>query len=176
MVRIVGTVFMLFLAPLSASFYVAYTISGVSDVLDGTVARATGKTTQLGARLDSIADLLFYTVMILRVFPVLWERLPQWVWLCVAFVLLLRLLAYITAYVKYHRFASMHTYLNKLTGFCLFFVPYLLPLSWFSGYCVVVCAVGGIGSGEELILHLYSSRYDERRKSIFLHPDQEDAA
>ena len=74
--RIAGAVCMIFMPPLTQAFFIIYTLCGVSDVLDGTIARAWHSESDFGARLDSIADLLFYAVMLLRIFPVLWERLP----------------------------------------------------------------------------------------------------
>ena len=122
--RIAGAVCMIFMPPLTQAFFIIYTLCGVSDVLDGTIARARHSESDFGARLDSIADLLFYAVMLLRIFPVLWERLPRVIWLLVAIVLLMRAASYITAAVKYRRFASLHTLLNKLTGFGVFMIPY----------------------------------------------------
>ena len=83
--RILGAVILLFIQPLSAAFFVIYTLSGVSDAVDGTVARATHTSGEFGARLDSIADLLFYAVMLIKVFPVLWVKLPKSIWYFVWF-------------------------------------------------------------------------------------------
>ena len=60
MLRIVGTVGLLLIRPLTLPFYLLYTFCGITDVLDGTIARATNSTSEFGARLDSISDLIFY--------------------------------------------------------------------------------------------------------------------
>ena len=78
MLRIVGTVGLLLIRPLTLPFYLLYTFCGITDVLDGTIARATNSTSEFGARLDSIADLIFYAVMIVKFFPILLEVLPVW--------------------------------------------------------------------------------------------------
>ena len=75
-VRIALSLFLPFLPLRSAGFFAAYTVTGLTDVLDGWLARRTGTTSQFGARLDSIADLLFYGVLLFRLFPVLWQTLP----------------------------------------------------------------------------------------------------
>ena len=80
MLRIVGTVGLLLIRPLTLPFYILYTFCGITDVLDGTIARATNSTSEFGARLDSIADLIFYAVMIVKFFPILLEVLPVWMW------------------------------------------------------------------------------------------------
>lgn len=81
--RMLGTLVLLGLVPLSPAFYGVYALTGVTDALDGWVARKTGTASPLGARLDSCADLLFYAVMIGKLFPVLYEVLPQAIWLAV---------------------------------------------------------------------------------------------
>lgn len=152
--RIILTLCLLFISPLTTPFYVVYSLSGVTDVLDGTVARMTKTAGKFGATLDSIADLFFYSVMILKVFPVLLAKLPKVFWIFVATVLLIRLSAYIAAAVKYKCFASMHTYLNKLTGLLVFAIPYFINLSFFTVYAVIACIVGATASAEELIIYL----------------------
>ena len=72
LVRIAGTMALIFLRPLSAIFYWIYTLAGVTDALDGWIARKTKTASEFGARLDSIADLFFYAVMLVRIFPILW--------------------------------------------------------------------------------------------------------
>lgn len=71
--RMAATVFLLFLPLNSVAFFAAYTLTGLTDVLDGWIARKTGKTSQFGARLDSAADLMFYAVLLLRLFPPVWQ-------------------------------------------------------------------------------------------------------
>ena len=165
-VRMCGTAALVFFPPFSTEFLIIYGLTGLTDVLDGWVARSTGTTSELGARLDSIADLLFYGVMLLKLFPTLWRMLPPALWIVVAVALLLRLCAYGTAALKYHRFAAVHTYLNKLTGAAVFFVPYMLYFRVGDAYCWGVAVVALIASGEELLIHLFNRRYDTSVKSV----------
>ena len=166
--RLFGTVALLLTDPLSAYFYVIYTLCGISDVLDGTIARATGNTTELGAKLDSIADILFYTVMLIKILPLLINALPGWIWYIVAAVIAVRIMAYIVAAVKYRRFASLHTYLNKLTGALIFTVPYFFygDGRFVFAISMTVCVVAGIASLEELGIHLRTKEYDPNRKQF----------
>lgn len=166
--RIIGTICLLFIQPFSVSFYIVYTLCGFSDVLDGLIARATKKTSEFGAKLDSIADILFYSVMLIKIFPVLWERLPETIWYIVACILAVRLLAYLVAAIKYHRFASQHTYMNKLTGAAIFTVPYFLTHAHDVIACYVVCLIAGLASLEELLIHALSKEYRPGRKTILM--------
>ena len=167
LLRIVGSIGLLFPAPMSPLFLGIYTLTGLTDVLDGWLARKTGTTSDFGARLDSMADLVFYAVMLIRFFPVLREALPLHIWYAVAGVLLVRLSAYCTAAIKYHRFASLHTWLNKLTGAAVFLLPYVLVISTGVVYSWSVCALAFAASLEELAIHLFRPDYRADRKSLF---------
>jgi len=166
--RLIGTICLFFIQPFSVSFYVVYTLCGLSDVLDGLIARATKKTSEFGAKLDSVADLLFYAVMLIRIFPVLWGRLPGVIWYFVCGVLLIRLLAYVVAAVKYRRFAAQHTYMNKLTGAAVFTIPYFLTHAGDIIACYVVCVIAGLASLEELLIHVFSKKYRSEQKTILM--------
>ena len=135
LLRITGTMLLLVLQPLTAEFYWVYALTGLTDVLDGWIARTTKTASDFGARLDSIADLMFYTVMLLRLFPNLWVTLPGQIWFAVVGIVVVRMAAYLTAAVKYRRFASLHTKLNKLTGFVVFLVPFLLATRYAVEFC-----------------------------------------
>ncbi len=164
--RLLGAVCLIIVEPLSVSFYIVYTASGISDVLDGCIARATGNTSELGAKLDSLADLAFYAVMLIRIFPLLLKLLPKWIWFWVAGILIIRLSSYFVAALKYRRFASLHTYLNKATGLAVFLVPYAIGRSFFVFYSIVICIVATAASAEELIIHSRSREYISDQKSI----------
>lgn len=164
--RIVGAITLFFLAPLSGVFYIVYSLCGLSDVLDGFIARSTGSAGEFGAKLDSVADLLFYTAMLVKILPTLWALLPRWIWIAVGLILLVRFAAYLIAAFRYRRFASLHTYLNKLTGLILFAVPYFLGLPFGRAYCFLVCIVAALSSTEELIMHLLSTEYSTGKKSL----------
>lgn len=165
--RIMGTLLLLFTVPLSVIFFVVYVLCGVSDVLDGWIARATNNSTEFGAKLDSIADLLFYLVMLIKLLPVLWRLFPSWIWYMVGGVLLLRLASYITAAVKFKRFASVHTRLNKLTGAAVFLIPFFIMLPCAVLYCSGVCILAGIASAQELLLHICRDEYRTNKKALF---------
>lgn len=166
LLRMVGTALLAALKPLSGGFFFLYALTGVTDVLDGWIARKTNTESDFGARLDSAADLLFYAVMLLRIFPALWQALPGSIWFAVAFIVLVRLAAYLTAAVKYRRFASLHTYLNKFTGFGVFLIPFSLLTDYACVFCWSVSAVAMASSLEELVLHLQSQAYNPNTKSV----------
>lgn len=154
-VRMVCSLALLLPAYASAGFYALYTFAGLTDALDGWLARKTGTASDFGARLDSAADLLFYGVVLLRLFPVLREVLPGAIFIAVAGIVLVRLAAYSAAAVRYHRFTALHTPLNKLTGAAVFLLPYVLAVSSGAAYVWAICALAFAASLQELMLHLF---------------------
>ena len=165
--RMVTALFLLFLPLGSVRFLAVYTLAGLTDALNGWLARKTGTASPFGARLDSIADLLLYVVLMLRLFHVLWKVFPGTIWYAVAAIVLVRLAAYAVAFCKYHRFAALHTWLNKLTGVAVFLLPYALATSLGVGYGWAVCLLALAAAAEELMIHLCRAEYCADRKSFF---------
>ncbi len=159
--RLLGAVALIFLEPLSLPFYIIYTLCGVSDALDGPVARYTETAGDFGARLDSVADITFYAVMLLRLLPILWfdKILPMWCWSWAVGILVFRIGIYLFAFLKFHRFPSLHTMLNKLTSFILFLSVYLIRTSFVTAYFVLFGTVATLAGVEELTIHLYNRKY-----------------
>ena len=166
-VRIAASLVLLFISLRSAGFFAVYTLTGLTDALDGWLARKTGTASDFGARLDSIADLLFYAVLLFRFSLVLWRALPVEIWYAVAAVFLLRLTAYAVAAIKYRRFSSLHTRLNKLTGVGVFLLPYAFAASTGVVYSWAICILAFVASLEELMIHLRQPTYQADRKSVF---------
>ena len=164
MLRIIGTVCLIFTKPFSKLFYIIYTICGISDVFDGYVARLTRTSSAFGAMLDSIADLVLYSVMVLKIFPALYMTLPIEIWYAVTIVVVIRIISYLSAAVKYRRFASLHTKLNKITGFLVFMIPYMITLPVATPYCVTACGVSAVSSVEEMMIHIKSEQYRGKEK------------
>ena len=160
MIRIAGSICLLFVKPLSYAFYVIYTVSGLSDAVDGFIARNTNTVSELGSKLDSVADLSFYIVMILRILPELLKKLPFWIWYIVLTVVVLRIASYAVAAIRFRKFASLHTLLNKAATLMIFFVPYIINFNvLLSVFCTIISITGVVSSLEELVIHLTRKEY-----------------
>ena len=166
--RILGTVLLLFTEPFTVFFFITYLFTGVTDALDGFLARRMNAVSEFGAKLDSASDLLFYTALLAKIFPQMWETLPCSIWGVLAIILAVRAAAYTVALVKQRQFASIHTYMNKMTGFSIFVYPFLLLSSVAVPAAFAVCAIGGLASLEELLIHIFKSNYHGDAKTIFL--------
>ena len=146
-------------------FLVLYLVCGLSDVLDGYVARKTKTQSELGARLDSMADLILFTVITLSI--ILWMGNEVRIFLpWIIIIVLIRCTNLAIAAYKYRSFAILHTWGNKLAGFLLFITPLFIlyrqsVILWF------VCFVAILSAAEESIIHLTSPRLNLNRRSIF---------
>jgi len=165
--RIFGTAVLLFVEPFTIGFYVLYTFCGLTDVLDGLIARKYNAISELGSKLDSIADIVYYAVMLIKILPLLIEILPIYVWYIIIGAIIIRVLSYTIAAVKYKCMASHHTYMNKISGFFVFLVPYFVKLSIGDVYCTLVGIITGLASLEELLMHIIHKEYRAELKTIF---------
>lgn len=121
--RVVCSVVLLFLPLFSLGFYVVYLLCGVSDMVDGVVARKTKSCSSFGAKFDSVADLVFMVAVCYKLLPVVDIHLWLWVWITV--IAAIKLSNIICGVLRSKSLISLHTLLNKVTGIVLF----LLPLS-----------------------------------------------
>lgn len=168
--RIIGTLLLLFVEPLKGQFFVLYMITGITDALDGFIARKLKVSSPFGAKLDSASDLMFYTVLLIKLLPTLWfVLLPQYyIWYVVGIIVALRLFCYGYVAFKYKCFASMHTYLNKLTGLVIFCVPFALLAQDPKPWCWIVVGVAAVATVEELLMQMLGEKYRIGKKSLLL--------
>ena len=86
--RILASASLLLCQPLSPAFYVLYIAAGISDMIDGPVARRTGTAGDFGAKLDTAADFSFMAVCLYKLLPVL--DVPIWLWVWIALIALIK--------------------------------------------------------------------------------------
>lgn len=163
--RIIFSLVLIFVKPLSIVFYEIYIICGFSDIMDGFIARKTGTTSRLGAKLDSMADMIMAIVLLLVLYKVVNPTTKVIIWIISIGVI--RLVSIAVAMKKYKTFASIHTYGNKITGLVLFIFPILLPYIHTTVLMYIVCIVASISAIEELIIQLTSSQLQLNKHSIF---------
>ena len=121
--RIVFSLLLLFIPLSSALFYIFYLFCGLTDMIDGTIARKTGAVSKFGARLDTVADFVFMFVCSIKILPLM--RIPVLLWVWIIIVALIKIFNITLVFIHKKKLISIHSVLNKITGFALF----LLPLS-----------------------------------------------
>ena len=79
-VRIVLSAALLFVPALSPVFFALYAAGGLSDMIDGAVARRTGTVSGFGSKLDTFADIVFAAVCLIKLLPALDAPVWLYVW------------------------------------------------------------------------------------------------
>ena len=116
--RFLGAVCFLFFGVESCAFWVIYFVCGLSDMADGYLARKLGCESQVGAMLDSLADLVFVICCCFKLIPAL--AFPKWLWIWGGVIVATKIINQISALVMYKKCIFPHTIANKVTGVLLF--------------------------------------------------------
>ena len=125
--RFLGAVCLLFFDVGSVAFWSIYFACGISDMLDGYLARRLHCESKTGALLDSLADLVFVACCCWKLIPVL--AFPKWLWIWAGAIAAIKVINQISALVMYKKCFFPHTIANKVTGFLLFLgVPLTVSL------------------------------------------------
>ena len=120
-IRIICALILIFCPTFSTWFYVLYIIGGISDVLDGITARHFGKETKFGAKLDTIADIVFVLVILIKVVRAVY--IPTWLIIWIVCVAAIKCINIISGFIAHKRFFSEHTVMNKICGVLLYVIP-----------------------------------------------------
>ena len=129
MSRIVLCLPLLLVDAMTVPFWVLYLIAGLTDMLDGYLAKRWGVESKFGARLDSLADFLFVLAVGYKLFP--WLKLPATLWMMIGLIALVKMVNAICSYVVRNRIEYLHTKANKLTGLLLFVGMMAIGQSYF---------------------------------------------
>lgn len=145
--RIVLSVALLFCPALSPVFFVLYIVVGITDMIDGAVARRTGTVCAFGARLDTVADIVFTTVCLFKLLPVL--DVPVWLCIWIAVIAVIKVGNIAVGYLRQKKLISVHSIPNKVTGLLLFIFPLTLTWIHFKYSAAVICAAATVAAVHE---------------------------
>jgi len=123
-IRILCGLLLLCFPAFSGGFYLFYLLGGLSDAIDGTVARRTGTASDFGSKFDTAADFVFAAAAAGKILPAL--SVPAWLIVWIVLIALLKIGCHLAGYVKYHKFRTVHSVLNRVCGGTAFVVPLLL--------------------------------------------------
>ena len=130
---------MLLCSPARVAFWLIYGLCGISDMLDGYLARKLHAESKAGAVLDSVADLCFVACSAIKLLPVL--QIPSWLWIWAGVIVLIKLVNQVSALAAYKRLCFPHTGANKLTGLLLFLS---VPMTFWS--VIPIAIVAGVAT------------------------------
>ena len=130
---------------MTVPFWILYLIAGLTDILDGFLARRWGVESKFGARLDSLADFVFVLAIGYKLFP--WLKLPAALWIMIGLIALVKASNAVSAYIVKHKMVFLHTKANKLTGGLLFVgmmvmgQSYFIPVAWMIACIALFAAI-----------------------------------
>lgn len=145
--RIMGSVLLLFFPAFSVQFYIIYIICGFSDMIDGTIARRTNSISELGAKIDTAADLSFIIVSLIKILPSI--RISRWLWIWGAVIAIIKTVNIIWGYSSKKQFISLHTIMNKIAGLSLFLLPLTLSFVELKYSSIIVCSIATFAAIQE---------------------------
>ena len=116
--RIAGSIGLLFCKVAGWQFWTLYVFCGISDMIDGWLARKLKAESKAGSILDSIADLLFVACCAIQLLPTM--SIPPWLWIWAGIIVIIKIVNQIIALTRIKQLCLPHTIANKLTGFLLF--------------------------------------------------------
>ena len=143
--RIVSSLILLLCPTLSASFYCVYVLTGITDFLDGFIARRTRTTSQLGAKIDTMADTIFVVVCLIKFLPEI--RFPLWIYIWIVVVAIINI---ILGFMVNKKYPAVHSVMNKITGVILFLLPLTfarIDLRYSGAFACVVATFAAIQEG-----------------------------
>jgi len=167
--RIPLSISCLFLAGYPVTFLGVYAVAGLTDMLDGFLARRFGWQSDLGSKFDGLADATWIFSMMAVVFLVLKIKFALYVYIAFAVILAVRIANLIFTRVKFKQWGAIHSTLVRYSGTPLFLIaPYCV---WtrkgpsellLAALCVVFLSVV-----EETLILAKLEEYDMNIKSVF---------
>ena len=145
--RIFGSIVLLLFPAFSLGFYIIYLLCGVSDMIDGTIARKTNSVSEFGSQLDTVADLVFVAVSLIKILPIIHS--PQWLWIWGGVIAAIKLGNILWGYALKKQFLSLHTSMNKTTGLVLFLFPLTLSFVELQYSSIAVCIIASFAAIQE---------------------------
>ena len=146
--RIIFSFPLLFFPLSSAWFYMFYLFCGLSDMIDGAIARKTRTVSKFGAKFDTLADIVFMLVCSIKILPVM--HLSIWLWVWIVLIAITKILNIALVFIRKKKLILIHSVLNKITGFTLFLLPLSLTFVESTYSVLVVCLLASIAALQEV--------------------------
>ena len=138
--RVICGLLILIFPAFSGWYYFLYLLGGFSDAIDGTVARKLGTESSFGAKLDTVADIVFAIAVVVKILTAVPVPAFLLVWICV--IIFMKIANLLIGFIRYKRFVSVHSLLNKVCGIICFLVPLILggANAWRVKSAALLCA------------------------------------
>ena len=162
--RIVVAVILFFFSEITGVFLTLYCYCGLSDLIDGPVARKTGFTSVVGAMLDTVGDLLTYLALA-KIF-ILHKYVPLWVIIWMLGTAVGFAVSGFIALKRFGKFSLVHSLFGKFLGVSVFALPFAQKFNFGVIWMTVICAISSIAAIESIIIESLSDSLETDLTSI----------
>ena len=156
--RIPLSLLLLALKPFSAPFTAVYLTCGITDALDGWLARKLRAESDFGARLDSAADLTFFVAAFYAFVSAF--KIPAVILIWASAIIVMRIAGLFIAFRKFGTWAALHTNAFRTTGFLFFCFPLFAWALDTLTAGVILCGLAMLATGEEIYINVRSPELD----------------
>lgn len=139
---------------------------GITDALDGYIARKFHLETKLGARLDSLGDYVFFLMLVLYFFLRHFTLMKDNI-IFIGIVIMVRLSSLLVCWIKNRKIYSLHTIANKITGLFLYMGIFVEIIKERNDIVIFLLVLSLLSALEELAIMIIEKKPDINIKSIF---------
>ena len=163
--RVIGAIALFFFSNITTPFLIIYVFCGITDLIDGPIARKTNSTSPLGATLDTVGDVATY--LALTKVLAMQKLVPGWI---LIWILSAGVIFGIDALISRHRLGKLylpHTWLGKIFGGAVFVLP--VAMQFMEGYVwmSVICTIATVHAFELLYIQSKNNSADDFVPSVF---------
>lgn len=123
-IRIIAGACLYLFSDITGGFIAIYIVCGITDLLDGPVARKFNSTSAVGAALDTVGDAVTY--MALAKILLVKRMIPIWIVYWMLGVLGLHIIAGLVSFKKTKKFYVVHSLFGKILGGSIFVLPFAM--------------------------------------------------
>ena len=145
--RILCSILILIFPAFSVQFYILYLFCGLSDMVDGTIARKTNSISEFGGQFDTVADFIFVAVSLIKILPLI--HISGWLWIWIVIIAITKISIIIWGFIHRKKLIALHTIMNKTTGLLLFLLPLTLHFVELKYSSVAVCSLATLSAIQE---------------------------
>ena len=163
--RIAGAIILFLCTEFSTLYLGVYVYCGLTDFIDGPIARKTGSASSLGAALDTIGDVLTYLSFVKIL--ILQGLIPPWLLIWLGVNIVFGFIAAFFALKKFGKFYLPHTYLGKGLGGFIFILPIAVHFNFGEPWMAVICTVMSIAVLEIFYIQIRNKTAKDFIPTIF---------
>lgn len=167
--RLLSFPFLLYLAIIGKEqiFVILFVINLITDILDGWIARRFNLQTEIGAKIDSIADIGSFILAFVGIYMF---KLEDFMPYLISFGLFIGLFIFsnILSLLKFKKTPSLHLYSWKIGGYIQGFFFFVLFVFGFNLYFYYLMVIWGIlAFSEHIIIQLISKKMLINAKGLY---------